>query len=86
MFMANIIFKDEALEDLEKMDRAVLDKFDKHFDKLSGMSPGRHMKHGLPYCVDNVGQGRIVYSMDGDTIYIIRCFATHKEYEKWYKE
>jgi hypothetical protein len=83
--MPVIVFKDEALEDLEGMDGAVSDKFDKHFDKLLKMPPGRHLKSGLPYCVDEVGQGRIIYRIEEDTIYIIRCFTTHKEYEKWYK-
>jgi mRNA-degrading endonuclease RelE of RelBE toxin-antitoxin system len=84
--MVNIVFKDEALDDLEEMGGAILEKFDKHFDKLLSMPPGRHLKHGLPYCVDNVGQGRIIYTFDNDTLFIIRCFATHKDYEKWYKE
>ena len=47
------------------------------------MPPGRHLKFGLAYNIEDVGQGRIVYQVKNDTIYIIRCFSTHKEYEKW---
>lgn len=78
--MVNIVFKDEAFEDLEDMDDNTLGKFEKHFSKLSRMPPGRHLKHGVNHSVDNVGQGRIIYTVANDTIYIIRCFLNHKDY------
>ena len=81
--MVNIVFKDEAFNYLEEMDDAILEKFNKHFSKLSRIPSGRHLTHGLNHSVDNVGQGRIIYTVEKDTIYIIRCFLNHKDYEKW---
>jgi hypothetical protein len=48
--------------------------------------PRKHMKHGIPCHVEKVArQARIVYNIKGTQIYILHCFATHKEYERWYK-
>ncbi len=74
-----------AKVDLKKMERAQLVLFGKHIDKIADNPSRRHMKHGLPYFVDEVGQGRIVYQVVNDTIFVLRCFASHKDYEKWYK-
>ena len=76
---------EQAKSDLKKMERAQLIVFGKHIDKMADNPPGRHMKHGLPYFVDEVGQGRIVYRTVNDTIFVLRCFNSHKDYEKWYK-
>ncbi|VVB99261.1 Uncharacterised protein [uncultured archaeon] len=44
------------------------------------------MKCGLPYLVEEVTkQARIIYQAESDKLFIFRCFANHKEYEKWYK-
>jgi mRNA-degrading endonuclease RelE of RelBE toxin-antitoxin system len=76
---------EQAIADLQKMDRAQLVLFGKHIDKIADNPSGRHMKHGMPYFVEEVGQGRIVYRVVKDTVFVLRCFASHKEYEKWYK-
>ncbi len=76
---------EQAKSDLKKMERAQLISFGKHIDKIADNPPGRHMKHGLPYFVSEVGQGRIVYRAVNDTIFVLRCFTSHKDYEKWYK-
>jgi hypothetical protein len=73
----------EAEEDMDGMDNPQRKVYIKHFEKISLMPQGRHLKFGLPYNVEEVGQGRIVYQVKNDTIYIIRCFSTHKDYEKW---
>lgn len=60
--------------------------FIRHFRKISGMPPRRHMRFGLPYNVEKVtDQARFAYEKKGDRITVARCFADHKEYEKWYK-
>ncbi|CAJ35192.1 hypothetical protein [Methanocella arvoryzae] len=76
---------EEAEEDLDRMDNAIYDLFNKHIDKIAQMPPRRHLKFGLPFNVEEVGQGRIIFQYNSDTLYIIRCFTSHKEYEKWYK-
>jgi mRNA-degrading endonuclease RelE of RelBE toxin-antitoxin system len=76
---------EEARRDLKKMEHVQLLLFGKHIDKIANVSPGRHLKHGILFYVEEVGQGRIVYQVVNDTIFVLRCFASHKEYEKWYK-
>ena len=31
------------------------------------------------------GQARIVCEIRRDTIYVLHCFGSHKEYERWYR-
>lgn len=81
----NVVFDEDARRDLKKIDRSQLVLFYNHVKKMAGRPPGRHLKHGLPFHVEEVGQGRIVYQVVSDTIFVLRCFASHKDYEKWYK-
>jgi len=75
-----------ALKDLEQMDNSLKKFFVKHVEKIANMPPRRHMRLGLPWHVEEVTkQARLVYNEDDENLRIIRCFATHKEYEKWYK-
>ncbi len=81
-----VIVSGKADVDLSKMDPSIRSFFLKHFEKLQIMPPRRHLRFGLPYNVENVtSQARFSYDIGDDTIWIVRCFATHKEYEKWYK-
>ena len=82
-----IIYTEQSLETLQKMDNSARKIFIKRIEKLATIPQGRHLKFGLPFNVEEVTkQGRIVYLTKEETLYIIRCFATHKEYEKWYKK
>jgi len=77
---------DLALMDLEDMDNSLKKFFVKHIEKIANMPPRRHMRFGLPWYKEEVTkQARLVYDEDEQTLRIIRCFALHKEYEKWYK-
>ncbi|HLC93062.1 MAG TPA: hypothetical protein VJH23_05130 [archaeon] len=68
------------------MDNALRKMFLSHVEKIMANPKQRHMRHGLPFFVEEVtGNARMVYNFEGETIYILRCFAAHKEYEKWYK-
>ncbi len=81
-----IIFFESAEKELEKLDKATNMLFGKHIEKIVSMPPRRHLKFGLPFNVEEVTrQARIVYKIEDETISIIRCFSTRKEYEKWYK-
>lgn len=77
---------EKAVKDLDDMDKATYLNFRKHLAKISKMPPRRHMKHGVPVNVEEVGQGRIAFHIDAENevLFIIRCFSDHKEYEKWY--
>ena len=79
-------FTQEALKDLETLDKTMLTFFEQHFEKILVMPPRKEMKYGIPFHKEEVTkQARIIYDITGETITIIRCFSTHKEYEKWYK-
>ncbi len=81
-----IIFATEVRADFDSLDKQLQIYFGKHIDKLESMPPRRHMKFGLPFHVEAVTkQARLVYDEKCDVFYVIRCFATHKEYEAWFR-
>lgn len=80
-----LIINEKAVEDLDGMDNGQRDFFLKHINKIAVMPPRRHMKYGIPYHVEEVGQGRLIYDMEDEVLTVIRCFSTHKEYEKWFR-
>jgi mRNA-degrading endonuclease RelE of RelBE toxin-antitoxin system len=81
-----LIFSEQSEKELEQMNKQLNSMFGKHFEKISLIPPRRHMRFGLPFSVEEVTkQARIIYKIENETICILRCFVTHKEYEKWYK-
>jgi hypothetical protein len=80
-----ITLLDQAVDDLGGMDNNTWLVFAKHLRKIAQMPPRRHLKYGVPVHVEDVGQGRIVYQINEDKLYVIRLFADHKDYEKWYR-
>ena len=81
-----ITFFETAEKELEKLDKATNILFGKHIEKIASMPPRKHLRFGLPFNVEEVTkQSRLVYKIEGETINIIHCFGTHKEYERWYK-
>ncbi|MFA5247544.1 MAG: hypothetical protein WC408_06690 [Candidatus Micrarchaeia archaeon] len=84
--MEAIIFE-TAQEDMDSMDPTIRNCFAVHIRKIASMPPRRHLRFGKPHFVEKVTKGaRLVYDIKGEYIHIIRCFATHKEYENWYKQ
>ncbi len=73
---------DDADNDLSYMDESQREKFIKHMRKIASMQPTRHFKE---HYVEQVGEGRIIYQIDleNDVVFILRCFARHKDYDKW---
>lgn len=79
-------FSEKAEKELDEMDKRQRELFIKHAEKIAAMPPRRHMRFGLPFNVEEVTrQARIVYNIETETCYSLHCFATHKEYERWYK-
>ena len=80
------IFVSEIAEkELDKMDSSLRASFLNHIEKLDDTKPGKHLRYGIPYFVEKVTKvARIIFNLEEDTIYILHCFTTHKEYEKWY--
>ncbi|PIO02980.1 hypothetical protein COX85_02050 [Candidatus Micrarchaeota archaeon CG_4_10_14_0_2_um_filter_55_9] len=75
-----------AEKELEKIANPLNKRFGKHIEKITSKETSRHLKHGLPYFTENVTkQARIIYCVENETVYVLHCFATHKEYERWFK-
>ncbi|MFH0922834.1 MAG: hypothetical protein V1811_02130 [Candidatus Micrarchaeota archaeon] len=82
----NIEFSNEGREDFLHLEKQHQIFFKRHMEKLLAMPPRRHLQRGIPYHVENVTkQARLVYDIQGETLYVNRCFATHEEYERWFK-
>lgn len=82
-----IVFSEKAETELDEIDNPLKKLFLKHAQKISNMPPKRHLGFGVPCNVEDVTkQARMVYNFKGDTCFILHCFKTHKEYEKWYKQ
>jgi len=78
-------FKPAAKKEFLALERQLQLFFKAHLEKLSQMPPRRHLAFGVPHHVENVTrQARLVFNIEGETLFVIHCFATHKEYEKWY--
>ena len=81
-----VIFLKEALQDFLSLEKALQDQFSSHVDKLTAMPPRRHMKFGIPYHVESITkQARLVYCERNEALFVVRCFSSHKEYERWYR-
>ena len=81
-----VVFLEKGLRDFDALDNSVRILFKKHLQKLLAMPPRRHLGRGLPYFCENVTeQARLVYQMAGEDLLVLHCFATHKEYERWYR-
>ncbi|MBS3069349.1 hypothetical protein J4441_03205 [Candidatus Micrarchaeota archaeon] len=72
------------MQDFEELDKSAKLLFAKHIKKFEALVPRRFLG-GSNYTVENVGQGRIICKVEGETVYIVRMFQTHKEYEKWFR-
>jgi mRNA-degrading endonuclease RelE of RelBE toxin-antitoxin system len=82
----NVEFSEDAEASLDRMDEQLRILFFNHVEKISNIPPRRHMKFGLPYNVEKVTKkARMVYQINDGILYVLRCFQTHKEYERWYK-
>jgi hypothetical protein len=75
----------EAEADLARLDNSVKPAFAKHIRKLETAEPRKFPHGGARYSVETVGQGRLVCAMNDGILEILHLFATHKEYEKWYR-
>ncbi len=81
-----IVFSEKAEKELSDVDQSLKKFFIKHAEKIASMPPKRHLSFGLPFNVEEVTRlARIVYNIEEDICYILHCFKTHKEYEKWYE-
>jgi len=82
-----IVFSEHAERELDRMDQPLRLLFMQHAEKIAQMPPRRHLGFGVPCNVEDVTrQARMVFEIEKETCYILHCFKSHKEYEKWYKQ
>ena len=81
-----LIFSISAKRELENLTPDLKAIFLMHLEKIQTKPPRKHMQHGIPCHVEKVTkQARIIYDTVENRIYILHCFADHKDYERWYK-
>ncbi len=69
-----------------KLDYTVQERIYKKILHLKAEIKGRHLQHGLPFFVEEVGGYRIAYKTDENAKTRKLYFAgSHKDYEKWYR-
>ncbi|MCR4335371.1 MAG: hypothetical protein NUV57_02430 [archaeon] len=82
-----VIFSRNSQKDLDSIDSYLRKLFFLHAEKISANPTKKHLRHGLPFFAEKVTkQARIVYNFSDESLLILRCFKTHKQYEKWYKK
>jgi len=68
------------------MDKSLREHYFKKLQKLKREDiKFRHLKHGLPYFVDETGGNRIVFEEDKpNNTRSVLFIGNHDEYQKWY--
>jgi hypothetical protein len=80
------IFSDSGRLEIENLEQEMKSIFVKHLEKMQSSPLRKQLKQGIPCHVEKVTrQARIVFDIREERIYILHCFASHKEYEGWYK-
>jgi hypothetical protein len=83
--MPKIMLSGQAQLEFAALDKSAKLVFAKRLVKLESAPPRKHLKGGGGYSVDEVGQGRIICQQKGEELLVLHVFATHKEYERWYR-
>ena len=83
--MPFVVVTPDAQEEFARLDNSLKLIFAKHLKKFERLPPRRFLKTGLPYAIENVGQGRAVCKCEERTVTVLHIFPTHKEYEQWYR-
>lgn len=81
-----LIFSDSARREFENLEQELKSLFVKHFEKMQDTPPRKHLTHDISCHIEKVTrQTRIVFNIKGDRMYILHFFASHKDYERWYR-
>jgi mRNA-degrading endonuclease RelE of RelBE toxin-antitoxin system len=82
----NVKFTEHARKEFLKLDKQMQIRFKEAIIKITEFPDRKHLIFGLPYYVINVTkQARLIYEVQENTLFILHCFSTHKNYEKWYR-
>jgi mRNA-degrading endonuclease RelE of RelBE toxin-antitoxin system len=81
----SLIASELFIKQLDGLDRGVKEQIKKKLDKIKTDKKRRHLKLGLPYFVEEIGQYRIIYSANEEKQELLLMFVgRHKDYEKYY--
>lgn len=80
-------FTEKATEGLSKLDKPNQVRILKKIAQLEREDiQSRHLKHGLPFFVEEAGGYRIIFEVrETEKMKTILFIGDHKEYEKWYQ-
>lgn len=81
--MMEVCVSEKAKKDLEAMPKILRGSFLAHLEKIPKIPPRKHMKYGISCPVEkDANQARLIYQIDADKLFVLRCFSSHKEYER----
>ncbi len=82
-----VVFNPLAKKALDSLDTPVRIRILKKTTQLQREDlDSRHLRAGLPFFVEDIGQYRVCFEKDEQNKKkIVRFVGDHKEYEKWYK-
>jgi mRNA-degrading endonuclease RelE of RelBE toxin-antitoxin system len=78
----DIIFADSWDRYFSVLDNSVKGKILHKIEQMREKHPGRHLRFGADFFVEEMGQYRILYAVDGN-LKIIYFAGAHKDYEKY---
>lgn len=79
--------QEDAKKQILELDFSIREQILKRIKRMESGPAGRHLKYGLPYCIEEIGQYRIAYtSNEQSKEKIIYFVGNHKDYEKWFKQ
>lgn len=83
--MFTIRYADGWDKHFARFDKAVKLRILKKLEQLKRKDDSRHLSHGLPYFVEEVGGYRLVFKLDAKARVKTVCFiGGHKQYRAWY--
>jgi mRNA-degrading endonuclease RelE of RelBE toxin-antitoxin system len=78
----DIIFADNWERYFSALDNSIKRKILHKIEQMKEKPPGRHLRFGADFFVEEMGQYRILYAVDGN-LKVIYFAGTHKDYEKY---
>lgn len=82
-----IQYDEKFFKSLEQLPKELQELFYKKIEKIKREELSRkHLQYGCPYFTEKITtSARLTYKINKDLLIFNRCFANHKEYERWLK-
>ena len=84
IFLFSISFADDWDRFFAKYDKQQQKIIWKKFEQLKTLTHIRHLRFGLPFFVEEIGQYRVCF-IEKELVREILFVGNHKQYEWWYK-